>query len=30
VPVLTTLLTVTLWLGGTLGLSFWKLSRTDL
>jgi Cu-processing system permease protein len=30
VPVLTTLLAVTLWLGGTLGLSFWKLRRTDL
>ena len=30
VPVVTTLLTVTLWLGGTLGLSYWKLRRTDL
>lgn len=30
VPGLTILLTVTLWLGGTLGLSLWKLRRTDL
>lgn len=30
VPVLTALLTVTFWLGGTLGLSVWKLRRTDL
>jgi len=30
VPVLTVLLTVGLWLGATLGLSLWKLSRTDL
>jgi len=30
VPVLTALLTVTFWLAGTLGLSVWKLRRTDL
>jgi len=30
VPALTTFLTVTLWLGGVLGLSYWKLRRTDL
>lgn len=30
VPVLTLLLTAALWLGGTLGLSLWKLRRTDL
>jgi Cu-processing system permease protein len=30
VPVLTTILAVTLWLAGTLGLSLWKLRRTDL
>jgi Cu-processing system permease protein len=30
VPALTALLTVTLWLGSTLGLSIWKLRRTDL
>ena len=30
VPVSTTLLAVTLWFAGTLGLSIWKLRRTDL
>jgi len=30
VPVFTTPLTVTLWFAGTLGLSIWKLCRTDL
>ena len=30
VPVLITILAVTLWLAGTLGLSLWKLRRTDL
>ncbi len=30
VPVFTTLLPVTLWLAGTLGLSIWKLRQTDL
>jgi len=30
VPILTMLLSVILWLGGSLGLSLWKLRRTDL
>jgi len=30
VPILTRLLTATLWLGSTLGLSLWKLRRADL
>jgi ABC-type transport system involved in multi-copper enzyme maturation permease subunit len=30
VPVATTMFTVTLWFAGTLGLSIWKLRRTDL
>ncbi len=30
VPVSTTLFAVTLWIAGTLGLSVWKLRRTDL
>jgi ABC-type transport system involved in multi-copper enzyme maturation permease subunit len=30
VPLLTTVLAITLWLSGTLGASLWKLRRTDL
>jgi len=30
VPPLTTVLAITLWLGGTLGATVWKLRRTDL
>jgi len=30
VPIFTTILAVLLWLGGTFGLSYWKLRRTDL
>jgi len=30
VPILSVLVTMALWLGGTLGLSLWKLARTDL
>jgi ABC-type transport system involved in multi-copper enzyme maturation permease subunit len=30
VPLLTTVLAISVWLGGTLGASLWKLRRTDL